>query len=69
MNMMSRHISKQQHRVANDSRGVVVQTNIEMWLDIMFMDGVPELISVAGPVDEVAGHVGTVDSVLDHIHQ
>ena len=46
---------------------MVVQTNLEMWRDIMFMDGVPELISVAGPVEEAAGHVGTVESVLDHI--
>ena len=44
---------RKQHRVASDSRGVVVQTNIEMWLDLMFMDGVPGLISVAGPMRKV----------------
>ena len=67
---------RKQHRVASDSRGVVVQTNIEMWLDLMFMDGVPGLISVAGPMRKVQvtwirsrahGHV--MPAVLDHIHQ
>ena len=67
---------RKQHRVREDLRKVVVQTHIDMWLDIMFMDGLPALISVSGPMRKIhltwlksRAYSHVMPAVLDHIQQ